>query len=120
GMGLDYARALNDRVASQAVADAMVLAMAQQLRLGHSHDAARNAARRIYDTHYGSGSNAPGLEIREIAGSSGYDVTVAFPGRTETTLMKLGGFDEVPWQVRATTRVGFGTIELTFVADISN
>lgn len=120
GMGLDYARALNDRGRGQAVADAMVLAMAQELRMGGSSDAARDVARRIYDAHYGRGSDAVSLEIRTLDSFSGYDLIVALPGRTETTLMKLAGFDDVPWQVTAASRVGFGSAELTFVADVSS
>lgn len=119
GIGLDYARALSDRAEGQAVADAMALAMAQQLRLGRPQEEARDAANRLYEAQYGSGSAAASLEIRELADSSGYDVSVSFPGHTETTLMKLARFDELSWQVRAAARVGFGALELTFVADVS-
>ena len=120
GMGLDYARALNDRGKGQAVADAMVLAMAHELRLGASEEVAREAGQRIYDAYYGGGSDAASLEIEELDNLRGFDLRVAFPGSTETTLMKLARFDQVPWQVNAASRVGTANIEMALVIDVSH
>lgn len=119
GIRMDYARALNDRSDTQAVADAMVLAMGQSFRHRGTDEQAREDALRIYEAHYGGSTENIRFDIKPMTAKEGRDVSVTFPGSTETTLARILNRNDLDWQVHAAANIGIDRLEMVLLIDIS-
>jgi Flp pilus assembly protein TadG len=116
GAALDYARGAREKAALDSALDSTALAAAQDARR-FTEAELRTRAQSYFAAAYAAhgGSGAPTVTLNVDAGAKRLSVSAA--NALPTTLMKIGGIDEM--RIRSATTVSYGSpnIEVALVLD---
>ncbi len=119
GFAIDYQRTITAKGRVQAALDSAVLAAAKSLTMGRSPaDATADANayfQGILSQRNGGWMVCPDPSI--AVDTVEYEIDASVRCSNETTLMKLGGRDQVDFSVNSSTTYGLGSIEVALILD---
>ena len=117
GLGIDYTRAVTEKLEEQAALDAAILAAAHQL--GKSDEATKGeaVARAFFQENLKASSTATIKDIQFDAANGKVDASAGMS--LATHILKVFGFEQIDIGVSASVAKGDGTVEVAMVLDNS-